>query len=103
ASTAIRTNTAMIPIETTGSRRPCAAESTGRSCTSGSASAPGSADIADARVDERIEAVHAEVHPGDDGCRRQHHRLDHREVARRDALVGEPAQPRPREHGLDHD
>ena len=61
---------------------------------SGRASAPRLTGMADARVDDRVEAVDAEVHRRHDGRGGQHHRLDDGKIARADALVGEPARSR---------
>src|SRR5688572_11404593 len=59
--------------------------------------------VPDARVDHRVEAVHAQVDEGHDGRGGQHDGLDDREVAGGDAVVGQATQTRPCEHGLHHD
>src|SRR5438046_1854802 len=58
--------------------------------------------ITDPRVDDGVQEVHREVDGHDHRAAENDRRLHDGEVAERDALVEQPAHPRPREHGLHH-
>src|ERR1700694_4623365 len=66
ARMASRTKTAMMPSDTMGSRRPRDAGAAWRSASDRTTAPPDSAGIADARIDDGVEAVDAEVHDGHD-------------------------------------
>src|SRR6476620_5279560 len=104
ATRAATTNSAIIASENSGSRRPRRSTAIGSTASrSGRARTPGSAGMADARVDQRVQAVDAEGDHRHDDRGGETHRLDQRKVARADPLVGETAEAGPREDGLDHD
>src|SRR5712691_11773389 len=104
ARTASSMKTAMMPSETSGSLRPPDAGAVETPISGRAMARPvGSAGMPDAGVDDGIEAVDAEVHHGHDDGGGQHDRLDHGEVPRADALVGEPSDAGPREDRLHHD
>src|ERR1700694_3015813 len=103
ARMASSTKTAMMPIEMRGKLRPPDAGAAETSMSGRAMARPaGSAGMADAGIDDGVETVDAEVDHGHDGGGGQHHRLDHGEVPRADALVGQSPEAGPREHGL-HD
>src|SRR4051794_5584399 len=60
-------------------------------------------DIADARVDERVEDVDDQVRDDDEERPEEHRSLDHREVAVLDRVEGKPADPGDVEDALGED
>src|SRR5689334_22617333 len=56
--------------------------------------------IADPRVDDRVHDVDQQADDDDHRTVHEHGGLHHGEVAERDALVDQPPDARPREHGL---
>src|SRR5919197_751208 len=59
--------------------------------------------IADPWIDHGVQKVHREIDDHDHDAAENHRRLDHRKIAEGDALVEQPTDAGPGEHGLDHD
>src|SRR3954453_3360935 len=57
----------------------------------------------DTRINDRVKDVNQKVHDDDHRPAQDHDSLDDREVAERDALIEQPANAGPGEHGLDDD
>src|SRR6267143_1702971 len=104
ARMAMRTNIVMMPRGMTGSPRSRSLlHARGSATGKAVALSIGSTRMAYPRVDDRVEQIDPEVDHGHDGRGGQDHRLDDGEIAGRDALIGEPPQPRPGEDRLHHD
>src|SRR5262249_43475744 len=108
ANTAVKTSKLRRPSAMTGAPRSLAAtrpqkdRTTGRWASISVGAITGLLSIANPRINVGVENVHQEIdrhdrHPAQDGGR-----LHYREISKRDAFIGQPANPRPGENRLDH-
>ena len=52
--------------------------------------------VANSRIEVRVHHIYQQVDEDVEGCKQDHHRLNHREVAVSNGVNGKTAQPRPR-------